>query len=93
MRVTIQRIGLAALLALGLAACTETKVEKVEVPTIVPGEIPACSATYPTGLCASGQTCYQGACVASSGLCSATNLTGTCQTGYTCYGGGCILAG
>ncbi|MFO0581986.1 MAG: glycoside hydrolase family 3 N-terminal domain-containing protein [Anaeromyxobacter sp.] len=56
---------MAALLALGLAACTETEVKTVEVPVPVPGEIPACSLDYPIGLCPTGQTCKAGVCVAS----------------------------
>ena len=87
MRVTISRTALAALLALGLAACGDT-----ETKYVVTQEIPACSAAYPGGACASGQTCFQGACVASTSLCSPTNLTGTCASGFSCYGGGCILA-
>ena len=65
-------------------ACTETE-------TAGPDEIPACSTSYTTGTCPTGQSCFEGACVASSSLCSATNATGTCPAGLACYGGGCIL--
>ncbi len=78
---------LVAFLALLGAACSgSTKT----IETVVT-EIPACSASYPTGTCAAGQSCFQGACVASAGLCSPTNLTGTCAAGMSCFGGGCVL--
>jgi len=83
MRVTSLKAAAAALLALGLAACTSTD-------TIT--EMPACSTTVTTGTCPTGESCFGGSCVASSSLCSATNATGTCPAGLACYGGGCILA-
>ncbi len=75
---------LAALVLLG-TACSGTDTNTVT------NEIPACSPSYTSGTCASGQSCFQGACVASASLCSATNSSGTCPAGFACYGGGCIL--
>ncbi|MFT3917091.1 MAG: glycoside hydrolase family 3 N-terminal domain-containing protein [Anaeromyxobacteraceae bacterium] len=75
----------ASLVLAGLAACTDTETKYVD-------RIPDCSPTYPTGQCASGQSCSQGACVATASLCSATNATGSCPNGFQCYGGGCIVA-
>ena len=72
-----------SLLLIGLGGCSSTDTKTVS-------EIPACSASYPTGTCAAGQTCYFGSCVATTSLCSESNLTGTCQTGETCFGGGCV---
>lgn len=81
----------AALLTLGLAACTETKTEVVEVPVDrIVEVIPACSTTHPTGACPAGESCFQGTCVAALSLCGPSNFSGTCQTGYSCYHGGCI---
>lgn len=77
----------AAMLTLGLAACTET--ETVPVDRIVE-VIPACSATHPTGACPAGESCFQGSCVVTASLCGPSNFSGTCQTGYSCYHGGCI---
>jgi beta-glucosidase len=73
-----------ALVLLG-TACSGTDTNTVT------NEIPACSSSYPTGTCSSGQACFQGACVASTSLCSPSNLSGTCAPGLTCYGGGCVL--
>ncbi len=85
------RFAFATLLAVGLAACTETKTEVVEVPTDrIVEVIPACSTTYPSGACPAGQSCFQGACVVTATLCGPSNFTGSCQTGYSCYHGGCI---
>jgi beta-glucosidase len=90
MRIPRNRFAVAALLSLGLAACSEeTKVVTVPVDRIVT-EVAACSTTYPTGACDAGQSCFQGACVASATLCSAANVAGACQAGYACYHGGCI---
>ena len=50
MRVSCLRAVTAALFAAGLAACTDTKTETIEVPVIVP-ELPACSTTVTTGTC------------------------------------------
>jgi beta-glucosidase len=77
-----------ALLSTLLTACSgDTETKYVEVETI-----PACSAVHPTGACDTGQSCFEGACVATSGLFSAANPEGLCQAGFACYGGGCILA-
>ena len=62
---------------------TETKTEYA---------IPDCSQSYPNGACATGQACFQGACVAAASLCSPTNLSGTCGSGMSCYAGGCVLS-
>jgi beta-glucosidase-like glycosyl hydrolase len=75
---------IAALVLLG-TACSGTDTNTIT------NEIPACSPSYPTGTCASGQSCFQGACVASASLCSPSNLTGTCASGFSCFGGGCVL--
>ena len=48
----------------------------------------ACSASNPTGTCASGQICQSGTCVDTA--CSATNPTGQCPTGQTCQSGACV---
>jgi beta-glucosidase-like glycosyl hydrolase len=64
-----------------LAACNKTETV-----------LATCGATYPTGLCDAGQTCFQGACVSSSSLCSPTNGAGTCASGTTCLAGGCVLS-
>jgi beta-glucosidase len=87
-----QRVTLAMSLLLALAACSDETTKVVKVPTdrVVPGEIPACSATYPTGACDAGQSCLEGACVVTTALCSVSNDEGVCQTGYACYRGGCI---
>jgi beta-glucosidase len=85
MRIPISRILATSLLAAALAACSGTETKYVD-------RIPDCSATYPTGACASGQACFQGACVATTSLCSQTNASGTCPAGFACYGGGCIVA-
>jgi beta-glucosidase len=74
-----------ALLTSLVVACSDTETKIVE-------QIPARSAAYPSGACDTGETCFQGACVATSGLCSEANESGTCPTGFACYGGGCILA-
>lgn len=68
--------------ALGLFGCTKTVTETVILP---------CSNTNPTGACDSGQSCFEGACVATATLCSPTNLTGECPTGRTCFSGGCVV--
>jgi beta-glucosidase len=86
MRLNVMRIAAAAGLALGAAACSPDK------EYVVTQEIPACSATYPTGSCPTGQTCFGGTCAATSGLCSASNKSGTCPGGWSCYEGGCIPA-
>jgi beta-glucosidase len=80
-----------SLLVLALAACSDEKVKVLTVPVdhIVP-EIPVCSATYPNGACAAGQSCLEGACVATVTLCTVSNAEGVCETGYACYRGGCI---
>ncbi|MBS2025526.1 MAG: hypothetical protein JST92_24270 [Deltaproteobacteria bacterium] len=75
-------LGLAALSACGGSDTVNNTITEV---------IPACSQSYPNGKCDSGQTCFNGACVASSSLCSPTNLTGTCGSGTTCLSGGCVL--
>jgi beta-glucosidase len=85
MRVPSPRFVMAALLALGLAACTKTE-------TVVVPELPACSATVLLGTCPVSQSCFGGSCVATSSLCSQSNTSGTCSAGFACYGGGCILA-
>ncbi|MGB8224674.1 MAG: glycoside hydrolase family 3 N-terminal domain-containing protein, partial [Polyangiales bacterium] len=71
--------------ALGLAGCGETTTE------VTKEVVPACSPTQPQGACAAGETCFEGACVASASLCSVTNLEGTCSSGMQCFAGGCIL--
>jgi len=78
---------LVAFLAVLATACTGEDTTTTTVVT----EIPACSASYPTGTCDAGQSCFQGACVASASLCSPTNLAGTCAAGFSCFGGGCVL--
>ena len=85
MRIQSLRVATAALFALGLAACTTTE-------TVVVPELPACSATVLLGACPTSQSCFQGACVATSSLCSQSNPSGTCSAGFACYGGGCILS-
>ena len=77
---------IAALLLVCSACSGDTKTTE-----IVKTEIPACSASYPTGTCDAGNSCFQGACVATASLCSPTNLAGTCASGLVCYGGGCVL--
>ena len=85
MRILKSRLLATALLTAALAACTDTETKYVD-------RIPDCSAAYPAGACATGQTCFQGACVAATSLCSQTNTTGTCPAGFACYGGGCIVS-
>jgi beta-glucosidase len=51
----------------------------------------ACGPDTPFGVCASGQRCFEGACVEAASLCSPTNLTGTCTAGTSCFAGGCVL--
>ncbi|TNF27282.1 MAG: hypothetical protein EP329_19720 [Deltaproteobacteria bacterium] len=70
----------------GMAACDEnTKEITTEV-------IPPCGPTQVQGACDTGETCFEGACVASSTLCSPTNLDGVCAAGMTCFSGGCVVA-
>ncbi|MGB8223151.1 MAG: glycoside hydrolase family 3 N-terminal domain-containing protein, partial [Polyangiales bacterium] len=71
---------------LGLAGCGDTTTTEV-----VKEVVPPCSPTQPQGACDAGQSCVEGACVATSSLCSTTNLEGTCTSGMTCFAGGCVL--
>jgi len=88
MRNTTSRVVLAALIALGLAACSDT-----ETKYVITEKTPACSAANPAGACdGAGNVCNEGACVAKASLCSASNTSGTCPGGWSCYAGGCIPA-
>lgn len=51
----------------------------------------SCAASNPTGTCATGQSCLEGACVATTALCSAANPTGSCTSGSSCVSGTCTL--
>ena len=76
----------ASVTMLGLAGCGETTTTET-----IKEVVPPCSSTQPQGACDAGETCVEGACVASSSLCSTTNLEGSCPSGMTCFAGGCVL--
>ena len=83
-RMFVRAVSLTAVL-FGMVACGQDTKE------VTKDVVPPCGPTQPQGACDQGETCFQGACVASNSLCSPTNLTGICAAGRTCFGGGCVL--
>lgn len=78
-------LSLAVVPLLAALSCTPSTITKTEIVTTL------CSATAPTGACDVGQSCFQGACVATASLCSPTNLSGTCADNTSCFIGGCVV--
>ncbi|MDP1829959.1 MAG: glycoside hydrolase family 3 N-terminal domain-containing protein [Archangium sp.] len=71
-----------------LAGCPEpTPITNTVTVTVIQD----CGPGAPNGKCEAGNSCVDGACVASATLCSPTNEAGACGSGTSCFAGGCVL--
>lgn len=77
---------LSTLVVAFLSGCPEPTPNTVTVTVIQD-----CAPGAPNGKCEAGNSCVDGACVASATLCSPTNELGACGAGTTCFAGGCVV--
>ncbi|MDP1918962.1 MAG: glycoside hydrolase family 3 N-terminal domain-containing protein [Myxococcales bacterium] len=79
---------LSTLVVAFLSGCPEpTPITNTVTVTVIQD----CAPGAPNGKCEAGNSCVDGACVASATLCSPTNEMGACGSGTTCFAGGCVV--